>query len=193
MSTRFQKLYRVLIFAAAVWALHMTSGLTATRLTHPSTTQSQLPSPLRFPVSGYTAYDAPISSVFDHHMSNPYGRDGTVTAYTGASGDRDSCQGTVYAQAGGQPFDFGQRGHYVGVRSCGGSARLSYDGHPGIDYAFTYGTAIYPAISGRISYSENAAGANAATYHVLTIDPMDGSGYRIHYLHLSSYLNTTPK
>jgi hypothetical protein len=148
------------------------------------------PFSLRFPVKNYTPYTAPIVSVFDHLMTSPYSKDDIIVAYTGDEARKSyptPCEDT-FKQANGQPFDFGQKGNYVGYNTCGGPARLSYDGHPGFDYRFGYGKAIYPAISGYVSYTENASGGSTPeSYHVLTIDPRDGSGYKVFYLHLSSW------
>jgi hypothetical protein len=108
----------------------------------------------------------------------------SVTPKTAAG--TNSCD--TLRQADGRPFNFGAAGRYVGAGSCGGAGYLSYDNHPGIDYAFGYGTPLYPVVSGRVSYQIAPSGtSSAADYHTLSIDPEDGSGYRYFYLHLSTW------
>lgn len=91
------------------------------------------------------------------------------------------------------------------------STTLYYDAHPGYDYPFSYSTpaasiddltAVYPAVSGCVSYSLDAAGAPASNFHVMAIIPLSTppknghctapvvseTGYVVFYLHLSSYL-----
>lgn len=147
---------------------------------------------LSFPISEYNSSSAPISSVFDHSMSSPYSKDDIVIAYTGEKGNYQDYGGNCdcYNQSNGQSFTI--NGNYRGARSCGGTKYLCYDGHPGIDYVFDYGTGLYPAISGRVSYKDPSSGtSNASKYHTLRIDPEDGSNYKVYYLHLSSWLDTT--
>ena len=96
----------------------------------------------------------------------------------------DSCD--TFRSSSNQIFDFEFNGKYVGASSCGGKAFLSYEGHPGFDYGFPFGTPVSPAIGGVVSYTDNGAG-KATSYNVLTLTSTDGSGYKVHYLHLSSY------
>jgi TolB protein len=156
--------------------------------------------PLVFPVRGCTPWTAPISSVFDHSMQRAYGNQsfggyGKVIAFTGeeGSGNRDGCSGggacgCLYGYINPTRDLFIVNGSYAGVTSCGGRSYLEYDNHPGIDYAFGYGTAVYPAISGRVHYFNPPSGTtNAQSFHTLQIDPEDGSGYKVYHLHLSTY------
>jgi murein DD-endopeptidase MepM/ murein hydrolase activator NlpD len=168
-----------------------------------ASTQSAGSISLVFPVkvSGQnTPWTAPISAVFDHSMERPYGDGsyqgyGKVTAFTGeeGSGTPDPCPplglGVLYGYLNPTKDVFIVNGAYTGVRSCGGRSYLQYDNHPGIDYSFEYGTAVYPAIRGRVHYFKPPwpIMRDAQNYHTLQIDPEDGSGYKVYYLHLSTY------
>jgi murein DD-endopeptidase MepM/ murein hydrolase activator NlpD len=57
-----------------------------------------------------------------------------------------------------------------------------------VDYAIPYGREVRAAISGWVSYAAPVWSlANPLKYHALVIDPRDGTGYKVMYLHLSSY------
>jgi hypothetical protein len=156
-----------------------------------------------------------IISIFDHWMQNPYGCGDTnpdaaqtLMAFTGeeagrdVNGQRDTdsqnvCKPTpscsnLYGWSNPNETQFSLDGTYTGVPSCGNQKFLEYDGHPGIDYAFSYGTAVFPASTGIVHYPRDrngaAGGSPAQNYHTLEIDPGNGSVYRIFYLHLSSYI-----
>jgi YVTN family beta-propeller protein len=113
---------------------------------------------------------------------------------------------TLHGYQGTEGLPFLQNTHYVGNPSTS----LYYDAHPGYDYPFPYPvpaeslsklTGVYPAVSGCVTYTQGAAGADAAGYHVLTIVPMNAppngpctpnlseTGYIVFYLHLASYLD----
>jgi hypothetical protein len=159
---------------------------------------------LTFPVPNYqgrsvNAHNAPVVTIFDHHFVTPYGKDGTITAFNGDTANQNPCPITsstdVLGRAGGAPFDFGTSANYVGYSPCGGIARLSYDDHPGYDYAFAYDTPIFPAIQGQISYSIRPNGVNnqnASDYHTLTITSADRA-LEVRYLHLSTWWDATTK
>ncbi len=152
---------------------------------------------LSFPLHGYTPYTAPISSVFDHSMTASYTDNNEVIAFTGDRGvypnncnnPRYLVWGTHYGFKKSDCSQFQLQGFtYTGG---GNSNYLFYDGHPGIDYADGFGTALYPALSGRVSYNDPSSGiSNASNYHTLRVDPEDGSGYKVYYLHLSSWYDS---
>lgn len=150
---------------------------------------------LSFPVSGYTAYTAPISSIFDHsaRSSTQAPRDRVVVAYTGETGEEQlhSTDPSCISQGG---EEFIVNGNYVGAASCGGSVYLSYDGHNGIDYSFAAGTPVYSTADGIITASDcpklstGISCQNKGTrYGKLSID--HGNGYSTIYLHLSAMAN----
>jgi hypothetical protein len=170
------------------------------------------PPALNFPVNKDSSieplspWDKDVSAIFDHYMKNPYETSGlghaTVEAFTGeiggGAGNEDLCSGPPYGYRDPRvpPKNFIVCGIYKGVQCSGAGydplAYLQYDGHPGYDYAFGYGTPVYPAVSGVVSYCTGSAGRSGPLlspkdYHTLEIDPKDGSGYRVFYLHLSSY------
>ena len=89
---------------------------------------------------------------------------------------------------------------YKGVTACGGTLRLSYDGHPGYDYSYGRDTPLYPAITGRVSYRLPGDGiqtSRAAAFHTLTISQsnsegmVDPNGRRVVYLHLANWLDAS--
>lgn len=122
---------------------------------------------LKFPLDGYAADTVPITSVFDHTMTDgsgdiePLGIDGVVTAYTGevsngaVSSHDSTCVGGAdapyndlmsnYVGAGECHPDTGERLHY-----------LSYDGHPAYDYAWSgiLGTPIHAPAAGEVVLSD---------------------------------------
>jgi hypothetical protein len=156
-----------------------------------------------------TPYTAPINTVFDHHMHYPYeytsgvGGYGTILPFTNQLVDgQQSSTGWGYYKnlygykyTGSSPllegynYDFQQNGQFV-----------YYDSHPGYDYNFSFGTALYPAVNGCVTYLQTAAGVGtAATGHILAIIPQatppvggcqtltNPLGYSVVYMHLSSY------
>ncbi len=148
---------------------------------------------LRFPVSGYTAYSASISAVFDHsaYSSTQAPRNGVVVAYTGEKGNYQPypTDVTCINQASGQAFVV--NGHYTGASSCGGKYYLAYDGHNGIDYPFSLGTPVYSTADGTITVSECAKRATGTScrgrdtgFGKLAISH-GSTGYTTIFLHLS--------
>lgn len=148
---------------------------------------------LNFPVHGYNSSNAPISSIFDHSVEDAVKgdddiwRNGTITAFTGDTGyknNQDNC-GNCFKYSEDSNQDFVLEGvNYEGTESCG-PKYLCYEGHNGIDYKFVYGTPLYPAISGTVTYPDDQS-----DYHGLMINSEDGK-YRVYYLHLSSWLDRT--
>ena len=160
---------------------------------------------LKFPLVGYDADTAPISSVFDHEMTNlqnrppvgpeqsysadvvrPYAKDGIVTAYTGEEGagesnkhDEDSTCVTGTA-----PYNLLMT-NYVGARVCDFESYLSYDGHPGIDYAVA-DVNVYPVADGTVVSPDRCwtynAGGTCAEWGAVGVD--HGNGYLTQYWHM---------
>ncbi len=121
--------------------------------------------------SGGTPYTAPIFSAFDHTLQDGakqygvYGCDGTVTAYTGETGNKiygANASGCLvhpgYAQDSQYAALFvnsNYQGSGKGVGTSKGKAAtdfLNYDGHPGIDYGAPYGSTIVAATPGIVHY-----------------------------------------
>ena len=136
---------------------------------------------LSFPLHGYTPYNAPISSVFDHSMSYQYSKgDGRVVAYTGEIGDYKH-KADCYSSRDGSAFIFDD--NYVGARKFGGVFYLCYDEHPGFDYAVC-GTAVYPAAEGTVGFPRTFPGVkNAKTFNTVQVD--HGNGFKTYYLHMT--------
>ncbi len=136
---------------------------------------------LHFPVAGYTAWNAPINSVFDHSMGTPYRRDARVVAYTGevASGS-SPCTGAACSYESPDGEDYVVNGNYVGAWQ---PSYLWYDGHPGLDYNFVLGTRLYATAPGTVSMPEPYG---SDEYNVLQID--HGNGYVTQYWHCNSHL-----
>lgn len=143
---------------------------------------------LQFPVSGYTPFTAPVSSVFDHANKERYQTDGRVTAFNGLTRTGTAANGCY---ANGQAVVVSGL-NYVGARSAGGTKSLCYDGHPGWDYAFPYGTEVHAAADGWV-YDVTPAGETASGSGCTKAKPC-GTVYvrhdaadtlRTYYLHLS--------
>jgi murein DD-endopeptidase MepM/ murein hydrolase activator NlpD len=146
---------------------------------------------LSFPLQGYTPYNAPISSVFDHSINEQvvdviprgleYNYDGVVIAYTGERGEGQPAKYTCYQQQGG--FKFTLHGNYRGGSS--GPSFLCYDGHPGYDYPVNIGTPVYAAADGEVI----EAGTDKTKAIYVKIKHLDGGygGNEFHtlYYHLS--------
>lgn len=160
-----------------------------------------------------TPANAPIMTVFDHEMQVAYectdgeGGYGSVTAFTGESGTvkysgfkngTGKCNGLLFAYTNPNIATFLEGYNYPGA------GVLYYDGHPGIDYLFPFGTALYPAINGCVTYLDGAEGIPLGSRgHVLAIVPVanppkggcvtvvNKTGYRVIYMHLASYYDAT--
>jgi len=160
-----------------------------------------------------TPANAPIMTVFDHEMQVAYectageGGYGSVTAFTGESGTvkysgfksgAGKCNGLLFAYTNPEITNFLEGYNY----DNGGV--LYYDGHPGIDYSFAFGTPLYAAVNGCVTYLDGADGIPLGSRgHVLAIVPqptkptggcanvVNTSGYRVIYMHLSSYYDST--
>ena len=127
---------------------------------------------LSTPLAGFTPYNAPINSVFDHSMATPYGTNGEVTAYTGEYGDRN---GSLKGYQNDDGTDFIVNGNYTGA---GDPSRLYYDGHPGIDYRTWSSKDLLATFEGVVTYPTY----NDSDYmHILQID--HGNGYVTQYWH----------
>jgi hypothetical protein len=160
--------------------------------------------------------NTPIAAVFDHEMLDAYEQNcdlkkpgplhwGTIEDFRGerANINRQPPTGPGY----------GRCGTLYGYADANGSTFLSdvtykgktilwYDSHPGYDYAFVFGTKVYAAVSGCVSYvTPPAHVANSSDFHVVTIIPSNTgpaggctganspTGYFIYYMHLSSFLD----
>lgn len=168
---------------------------------------------LSFPIhTGDTPFTAPVTAIMDHVMADPsikynYDKDHEIR----------TCEGNTYpvlTQNRGAGLDFailpsGTAAstifNYRGVTTSGqsGPGYLQYDGHPGYDYAYGYGTDVYAAHAGTVMTDEDLAGSNLAgtgmasyymtNYHALIVNC--GNGYCTIYMHLSiidsPYVNTS--
>jgi murein DD-endopeptidase MepM/ murein hydrolase activator NlpD len=160
-----------------------------------------------------TPLSAPIMTVFDHEMQVAYecttgeGGYGSVTAFTGETGTvkysgfkngAGKCKGLLFAYTNPDVSAFLKGYNYpeLGV--------LYYDGHPAIDYSFPFGTPLYPAINGCVTYLAGAEGIpDGSRGHLLTIIPsptkpaggcqtlVNKTGYTVGYMHLASYYDPT--
>jgi len=136
-----------------------------------------------FPLKGLDPYNAPINAVFDHSMTNYYGKDEVVVAYTGEIGEKkygyDLAFPTGYKQQNGQPFVI--NGNYTG----GGAPQyLYYDGHPGVDYRASFGTSLYAPADGIASIPiSDPVNGDPNKWNTLKID--HANGYSTWYLHCS--------
>jgi murein DD-endopeptidase MepM/ murein hydrolase activator NlpD len=79
---------------------------------------------------------------------------------------------------------------YSGTYSTGGSIRLCYDGHPGLDFVADSGTAVYAAAAGKVVgivnncvEGDRTCGTRAGNY--VKIDHLNG--YQTLYLHLQTW------
>lgn len=158
---------------------------------------------LSFPLAGYTAYNAPISSVFDHSMDMSYCPDNKVVAYTDEQGiDKDlnelpavpssttNCPGLLlysFKKANGSQFNI--NGNYVGTQATG-SSTLNYDGHPGYDYRVPIGTNVLAAADGEVIVADSIDN-DASGKYVKIGHP---EGYETLYMHLNElFVGTTDK
>ena len=123
---------------------------------------------LAFPLTGYTPYDAPISSIFDHSTTGGfYNKDGVIRAYNGEEANNDyySCYDGPCdikghrKDATGTPFSIPLLGGYDDgdTTDYPDSPKniLWYDGHPGYDYPATQYTDIKAAHDGILCVASN--------------------------------------
>jgi len=176
--------------AFAVTELVLSGAVDATTVTDVALVEG-----LEFPLAGYTPYTAPISSVFDHTMTDgngliaPYKKDHVVTAYTGeeGAGEHNGYAGTrpdPTCISQGSEASFAVNGNYQGASTCGGRYYLSYDGHPGIDYALA-GMNVYPVAEGVVVPERCElynAGGTCSQWGAVGID--HGNGYITQYWHM---------
>jgi virginiamycin B lyase len=166
-----------------------------------------------------TPNSAPINAIFDHQMLNAYeaplkkNKQGNCTPVpTPANwgtivdflGEAANVQPTTKG--------YGNCHDLFGYQSTAHTSFLQdvtyndnvlwYDSHPGYDYNFGFGTKVFAAVSGCISYALPPAHVlSAASFHVLTIIPSSSEpaggcgnaplpdGYLVYYLHLSSFFD----
>jgi uncharacterized repeat protein (TIGR03803 family) len=159
-----------------------------------------------------TPQNAPINTVFDHNMLTAYecssgaGGYGSIIAFTDesasvqASGKGYGACGKLYGYTNPNIASF-----LDGYTYTGGGV-LYYDSHPGIDYNFPFGTPLYPALNGCVTYFQGAAGVPSPEKgHVMAIIPqptepaggcenaVNATGYDVIYMHLSSYYDQSTK
>lgn len=135
----------------------------------------------RFPINGYTAYTAPVSSILDHSSEASYRGDGKVQVFTGeiAQGEKYSNGPEIclydcvygYKRNSSGPIDS------INYNPPGGKDFLFYDGHPGYDYTFPLGTQIYLAAGGRVQVAGNKCNE---------VDVFHPNGYITKYYHLNT-------
>lgn len=142
---------------------------------------------LSFPLAGEDPYTAVIHTVFDHSMNPalPYASDGVVVAYTGELGQLTNGvnSGICYQNSNHLPFVV--NGHYTGA--CGGPTYLSYEGHPGYDFAASSSVVLAAAdgivIQAVTSFQDNTGQTCKCLGNSITISHGNGS-YQTIYGHL---------
>jgi prepilin-type processing-associated H-X9-DG protein len=157
---------------------------------------------ITFPLFGYTPYNAPVGSVFDHSES----KDGIVKAYNGEEGKCENGaakykkDGTIipleegicenieeeegvlaYKNENGTIFLNGVLNY-----SLPGSNYLWYDGHVGYDYSVRSGTLVRATAAGKLyrAKKDPVNGGGWKKFHTFYID--HGNGYSSWYLHCKS-------
>jgi len=151
---------------------------------------------LTFPLTGYTAYTAPVSSVFDHSMTRRYATDQPyrVVTFNGEVGDQiDQVESNYtlpysFKKSAGTPVN--QKSFLVNVINYQGTqgtgpTTINYDGHPGYDYKVGIGTAVYAAADGNVVVANTDPNDPAGMYIRLRHDL---AGYQTQYQHLSTVL-----
>jgi hypothetical protein len=159
-----------------------------------------------------TPTNAPITAVFDHYMAKAYECSAGVGGYGQMMAFTDQAAAVRYSGKGYGACKklFGYTNPQIpqflsGYNYTGGDV-LWYDSHPGYDYDFLFGTQLYPALNGCMTYLQGAAGVqDPSTGHVLAIIPqptrpkggcehaVNTSGYAVIYMHLASYYDKTTK
>jgi hypothetical protein len=220
MSDKRSAVYRALCLTtiiAIVFGASFARGQSDSNASEPATTAISLVFPVKqntLTCGGVcTPQSAQIMTVFDHEMQVAYectageGGYGSVTAFTGESASvkysgfksgAGKCNGLLFAYTNPDIANFLDGYNYVGA------GVLYYDGHPGIDYTFAFGTALYPAINGCVTYLVGADGIPLGSRgHVMAIIPqptppvggcataVNTSGYQVVYMHLASYYDAT--
>lgn len=175
------------------------------------------PSYLSFPLSGYTAYTAPISSVMDQETlgsGTPYTRNGNLTTFNGESGaaaagcrcystgltcnlsNYSSCTVPGYSKSGGGNWAFTGTINYV-------DSYVYYDGHPGYDYPQVLGTDILAPAAGKLcvatTHTTQQSPANVwrsptecgAIPNVVTEAWSDTGGFNAFYIFHTEHINGT--
>lgn len=132
---------------------------------------------LSFPLHGYTPFNVPITSVFDHSQAYRFEDDGKVVAYTGELGEsiygKDWVWSTHYGFKNKTKIPFIINGNYTGG---GNRYYLYYDGHPGYDYSVGgKNIDVFAAASGTAFHGDLGVGEVYIDHH---------NGYTTHYLHL---------
>jgi len=142
---------------------------------------------LSFPLAGYSVYDAPVSSVFDHAATAEYTNDADdhVETFKGEISDNVTYYPTTtcYAKDSNHNSAFGLGFNYTGVTSLGGVNYLCYNGHPGYDYAVNT-VNVYSTASGIVV----AAGNDSCLGNYVEIEHT--GGFTTKYFHLAS-INTS--
>jgi hypothetical protein len=154
-----------------------------------------MPNPLRFnltfPLQNRNAYNARITTLFDHSMLNSYCPDDNMVTFSGEETtlktsyspiDPIGC-GPLYSfyKPGGGAFLVGKV-NYVGSGKEENNFVLQYDAHPGYDCPDDLGSPVLAAAEGDLSVVDENSG------HVKIIHDGVGSGYETHYLHLNSHI-----
>ncbi len=179
-----------------------------------------------------TPYTTNFETAFDHAMQTAYEnkyqkikgkcvvKPSTPPGY-GTITDFENETGSSIASPDGYAICYGLHGYtnasassflsgvnYINSNPYDSNHYLYYDGHPGYDYPFAYGTPVFPAVSGCVTYNLSSANASPASdYHTLAIIPQasqptggcehivkgrmtyapSSTGYVVFYLHLASY------
>ncbi len=140
---------------------------------------------LSFPLTSYNAYNAPVSSVFDHSGTAQYeDTDHQVKTFKGETSEIQTPYSgtTCYPKSDNSAFGLGF--NYDGI-SGAGVYYLCYNGHPGYDYKVANNTPVYAATDGVAHLPSSFPGVqNAQNYNTVEIERQDG--YKTYYLHLSS-------
>lgn len=152
---------------------------------------------LAFPLLNINAYNAKITSVFDHSMTKSYCSDNKVVAYNGETGsvigsyvvsasdcNGDSIKERLYGYKKPDGSRFILNGNYAYTDT------LYYDGHPGFDYPVPIGTDVLAAADGVVTYVDPQGKTIGGKYVI--IDYLDG--YQTLYYHLNEiFVNTEDK
>ncbi len=172
----------------ATWSARVTAPTASNTVQFHVNAKVSAPFYLSFPLSNYTPYNAPITSVFDH-SGGRYIADHKVVAYTGEEGtvrnDKEPPahfgSKLLYSYKKLDKSTFLSNINYVGTTKTGPNT-LNYDGHPGYDYAVPIGTGIHAAADGTVVCVNKNANDGGGIYIQILHNP---DGYLTQYLHLS--------